>query len=66
MALTKKHFDQFARIIKADVDQIETLPKEVQPTARRILAGTADRLAAMCATENPRFDQLRFLKACGF
>lgn len=53
--MTKKHFEQLAALIKSgrigDVDLL----------ADTIAHSTAD----MCADMNPRFDRVRFLKACG-
>ena len=53
--MTKKHFDAFAREIKAWVGELRFQD-----------AALACRIVIRIASEdNPRFDRARFIKACG-
>lgn len=58
--MTKKHFEQVARIFQA----YDYFPPESSEAV--LLEHFARDLAHMFAQENPRFDRERFLKACGF
>ena len=50
--MTRKHFKLIAETIRALPDL-------------RDRRNQADRMAVICARTNPRFDRVRFLKACG-
>jgi hypothetical protein len=66
MALSKKHFEAFARETKSQVDAYHTQNSE---TANQCIDALQVLMVALCDTfarENPRFDRARFLKACGF
>ena len=58
-AMTKKHYEALARILSSQMCDAEM--ETCQHTVRLITRDIADYLA----TENPRFDRSRFLKACG-
>lgn len=70
MALTKKHFEQFAQVpqrLLRKADTLRSVGREVEAEAvehdaQMVMA----KLADICATENPRFDVTRFYEACGF
>lgn len=54
--MTKRHFEAFARLILA----------QQGITTDTDLRTFADIVAYVAASDNPRFDRQRFLKACGF
>jgi hypothetical protein len=69
MALSKKHFENTARRIRNAVNAINTEfdPVSVAAMSRvSILRNLACDLAFDFRQENPRFDEARFLAACGF
>lgn len=71
MALTKKHFEQIARDIKANhPDHYVIVSGGHSPEQQRAVKVTLSNLAHdLCVTfraESPNFDGQRFLKACGF
>lgn len=55
--MTKKHFEAIAQLFRETYTEGE-VEKE---TVRNL----AERMAAMFARENPRFDRNKFLTACG-
>lgn len=57
--MTKKHFEAIAALIRPTADPDN--PVEVE-----VIRNLAERMAAMFARENPRFDRDQFLTACGF
>jgi len=61
---TKQHYERIASILK------EALPPEGSQTNNSIQARStvnfiAENLAIAFSSDNPRFDEERFLKACG-
>lgn len=56
--MTRKDYEMIARSIFVDR---ETLEENQRKVADHIAKGLAEQFAAM----NPRFDSIRFLKACG-
>lgn len=56
--MTKKHFEAIAFIINSTYLADEEVTDAV--------CNLAERMAAMFARENPRFDRAQFLTACGF
>jgi hypothetical protein len=68
MALSKKHYEQFAQIIAAEVADIPSHMRHVeeQVSAQIALKRVASRMAVHFKVDNPRFDRARFLAACGF
>ncbi|HET7640142.1 MAG TPA: hypothetical protein VFK47_15555 [Ktedonobacteraceae bacterium] len=62
MAMTRKHYQQTADIIKS-VSQDYGDGKDVLfPLAMAAMAG---RMAVMFELDNPRFDRDKFMEACG-
>ena len=57
--MTKKHFKAIAGIIKEDI------PIAKNHAAYLRIEHIAEKLADFCATMNPLFDRVKFLKACG-
>lgn len=69
MALTRKHFEQIAFEIKAEVTSLEQNPlttPQAASGAKVALRNVATNLCTFFREENPNFDRERFLKACGF
>jgi hypothetical protein len=72
MAMTKKHFEAIAALVKDQGVRIDIcqegndLDQDEAAAAWRCLEGVANGLANMCANDNPNFDKQRFLTACGF
>lgn len=63
--MTKKHFERFAAILKADIEETaRRFPTEAQRT-RDAAQYAASTFARVAAEDNPRFDSTRFYKACG-
>lgn len=56
--MTKTHFEAIAQLFRETLTMSEDDAETVQ--------NLAERMAAMFARENPRFDRARFLTACGF
>jgi len=71
MALSKKHYEQFAQRFAQVLDALPTLsdgkatPREIE-LQRSALCQMAMKLSIDFALDNPRFDRHRFLVACGF
>jgi hypothetical protein len=66
--MTRKDYELTARILRAEIDTINTSPKPpCEEYALRFgtIAVTADRFAKAYAADNVRFDRARFLRACG-
>ena len=61
--LTKKDFKAVAGIIKASID-VTIIYSTTEPNTT-IKGNIAIDLADYFATQNPRFDRNRFMKACG-
>lgn len=61
--MTKKHFEAIAAIIKAQYDSASKRRDGWE--ACQTIEHTADNLAEYFASQNPRFDELKFLQACG-
>lgn len=58
--MSRKHFEALAAAIKESYNQAETAE------ARSAVACTAAAIARVCLNDNPRFDDKRFIVACGF
>lgn len=56
MAMSKKDYEAIAEVIQEAVQKYE----EVLPTVF-----IAEQIAVYCQVNNPRFDQSRFMEACG-
>ena len=69
MALSEKHYEQFAQRIAETTIALSTDSSmhfaEIVRATRHVEA-LAQRLAVDFSVDNPRFDRVRFLKACGF
>lgn len=71
--MTKRHFEDFARRIKADRDRaaynFNNLGAENAMVEQRNVydetAYAAALISAVAAEHNPRFDRARFFRACG-
>jgi hypothetical protein len=67
--MTKKHFIEFARIIKAQVDAAQPAPGGIKTIDMNIADDNARFAAEMVAkvalADNPRFNKARFFAACG-
>ncbi len=57
--MNKKHFIALAAAIK------EAYTDCTNPEHKQTVAFVAGKVARACADENPRFDDARFLAACG-
>lgn len=71
MALSRKNYEAVAAIV-ASVGPAPTHAGDSSPYVRGFGSGAAssqgivaDKLADYFASDNPRFDRARFLKACG-
>lgn len=67
MALSKKHFDQLAAILKEHNDVLIAkgmITGERHPEDTGFALCT--RMAFFCETQNPKFDHDRFMEACGY
>jgi hypothetical protein len=62
--MTKKHFESIAAIL-ARHKTWAPLGRSAKPVRGAIVGSLARDLADYFATENPRFDRYRFLRACG-
>ena len=58
--MTRKDFEGLASILR----DLYPVP-ENNPNPNRYWLLCVNELASWCATQNPRFDRHRFLKACG-
>ena len=67
--MTKKHFTAIAAIIKSQLNsaQLENslVSQDIKDGAQIASACIAESLADYFQGENPAFDRLRFLSACG-
>lgn len=68
--MTRKHFKAIAAAIaSARRDTFENPSVEASAAARigasMAVSSIILELAAVCAAENPNFDRLRFIEACG-
>jgi hypothetical protein len=72
MALSKKHYEQFAQIVRQQYAHInqrnveQTLTTSEWAAASDALRRTAESMAVHFALDNPLFNRARFLAACGF
>lgn len=66
--MTRKDYELTAAAIKAELDNssADKYGDDYARGAYWALDAAAKRLANTLATDNPRFDQARFLRACGF
>lgn len=60
--MTKKHFIAYAAAVRR---HYETAKRMNEPMVLRGLSVAAEEFAAIAASDNPRFDRVRFLSACG-
>ena len=63
--MTRKDYELIAAAIVATRNRIG-MTEHDQVDQLRGVRRTAAHLAEALATDNPRFDQVRFLKACGY
>lgn len=64
--MTKKHFEAFAREIKKQVDAAnDTHTISMSAKLRQSAMYAAELVANVAASDNPRFNRDRFMKACG-
>lgn len=69
--MTKKHYEAIASILRGYVEQQigvhdrRDLTKTECDALEQASYDIADRLADYFASDNPRFDRVRFLTACG-
>ena len=61
MAMSKRDYVAIAKAIKDSIVE----PAQRSLTHYTACADVADRIADVCAADNPRFDRKRFLDACG-
>lgn len=71
MALSKKHYEQFAYRFRNTLENIEaSLPGsrniEKRETAKQAIKGLATSMSVDFTLDNAAFDRARFLAACGF
>ena len=59
MTVTKKHFEAIAEIMKTRLDNITDIAMQYG------IEMVSDDLANYFEKQNPQFDRIRFLKACG-
>lgn len=59
--LTRKHFEALAAIIRRENEKLDN---GQQADPRTTLNVIANKLADLCASENPNFDRDRFGRAC--
>ncbi len=65
--MTRRHFIAIAEIIRQNVIDVDALPEgPVATAAMTTLRITTNQLMGYFKTENPLFDEDRFLVACGF
>lgn len=64
--MTRKHFEAVASAIRAEVDMEREEKTIVGDDHVKVLHNIARRLADQFIIDNARFDDVRFLKACGF
>ena len=70
MSMTKKHFEAIARVISTDAKlafkDLDANPQDSFAAGKLYaLRSVAGQFARLAAQDNPRFDTLRFLRACG-
>lgn len=63
--MNKKHFEAIAAILKAKADQYRNSSYPDAYDRFAAVDAIADDLAEYFASQNPRFDELKFLQACG-
>lgn len=63
--MTKKHFEAVAAAIKKQFDNAQGLTNEfARNSATTVVYSIAQDFARIAASDNPRFDTQRFLRAC--
>lgn len=62
MAMSRKHYREFARVINVNREVAE----EIDVSPETLLVSVANGLASVFAVDNPAFDRVKFLEACGF
>lgn len=62
--MSRKHFEALAAAIREAYEAADERHAN-GAEARRAIAFTAGKVARACADSNPRFDDKRFLAACG-
>lgn len=64
--MSRKDYEKFARMIRSEVEAIKAWKSpEVRDEALNHLSDTANLCARVFKEDNPSFDKLRFLTACG-
>lgn len=63
--MTKKDYELIARIFHKNITSNHPKETEVRFRATTISKAMAQQFADVLATNNPRFDRTKFLKACG-
>jgi len=66
MAMTRKHYQAFAQIIKDEREALKLLDPNMVAVANVSTFIMANKMATIFAHDNPQFDRERFFKACGF
>jgi hypothetical protein len=69
MALSKKHYEQFAHRFAQQNEELgadKAVPFAEQVRASKHLKALAEKMAIDFALDNPNFKRDVFLKACGF
>lgn len=60
--MSRKDYVAFAAVLKSHID---LHARNESPSSVQALEWLAGDMAGTLATDNPRFDRARFLKACG-
>lgn len=70
MALSRKHFEQFANIVRTALVRADDMRDHGDTAAAEVIEREAwhlmIELADMSQKENPNFNTFRFAEACGF
>lgn len=66
MAMSKRHFEKLAKILREQSEHAaNNCPEGLYREGRKdSIEWLRDAIADMCCEENPRFDRARFLAAC--
>lgn len=64
--MTKKHYEAIAKIFRSQLRSADNHTRKEHRTIERYTTeSTAKEIADYFATDNPKFNRLRFLKDCG-
>lgn len=61
MVWSKEHFEEVARVVKNNTDDIDTKLMEIR---REAVEGLCNRFANSFEQKNPKFDTEKFMNAC--